>query len=271
MLVAAEPVLGAEVVGALREHLGEDAGDATLLVVAPSLADSAVKHAMGDVDEGQARAQDVLTTSLNELERIGASLEGRIGDADPMLAVDDALAEFPAGEIIVITGPEGEGMYLEDEVFDRTRKRFGDRVVHLTVGDPGSVAAHVEAVERPHGRPRGGEPEIDSDSKNLPRLSIRDIGGIGVAAVGTIVLIALAAQCGGDEVQRDVGTGGVGSSGSCVFRYVVAGGMALINIAHIVGLVLFQSVGYRGIVSKAFAWASLIGTPVAIVLSLLIH
>ena len=47
--------------------------------------------------------------------------------------------------------------------------------------------------------------------------------------------------------------------------------MALANIAHVVGLFLFQSVGYRGLAAKGFAWLSLVGTPVAIILSLLIH
>ena len=84
------------------------------MVVAPALADSSLKHAMGDVDEGRDRAERVLATSLDELDEM--SPEGRIGDADPILAIEDALAEFPADEIIVVTAPKGEGMYLENEI-----------------------------------------------------------------------------------------------------------------------------------------------------------
>jgi len=210
---------------------------------------------------------------LQNLEESGASAEGRIGDADPILAIEDPLAEFPADEIVVVTSPDGEGAYLEDEIFDRAREKFDREVVRLVIGQAGFANAQMREVER--SEPSSSEEterEIDPESENLPPLSVRDVGGIAIAVVGTIVLVVLAAQCGGDEVQRDTGTGGVGSSGSCVFRYIAAGVMALANIAHVVGLFLFQSVGYRGLAAKGFVWLSLIGTtPVAIVLSLLIH
>jgi hypothetical protein len=43
--------------------------------------------------------------------------------------------------------------------------------------------------------------------------------------------------------------------------------MALVNLAHVVGLFLFQSVRYQGIFSRFFARISLIGTPIAVVVS----
>jgi hypothetical protein len=271
LVLAAEPVLAPPIVGELRRHL-VDTKDAQLMVIAPSLADSPLKHAMGDVDEGRERAERVLATSLDELERNGTSPQGRIGDADPILAIEDALAEFPADEIIVVTAPEGEGAYSEDEIFDRARAQFDQEVVRLAIGQAGFANAQVQEVERAEvSSAEADEREIEPASKNLPRLSARDIAGIVIAVVGTIVLIVLAAQCGGDEVQRDTGTGGVGSSGGCVFRYIAAGVMALANIAHVVGLFLFESIGYRGVAAKGFAWLSLVGTPVAIILSLLSH
>jgi hypothetical protein len=45
---------------------------------------------------------------------------------------------------------------------------------------------------------------------------------------------------------------------------LIALGMALINLAHVVGLFLFQSVRYDGIFSRFFARLSLIGTPIAV-------
>jgi hypothetical protein len=47
--------------------------------------------------------------------------------------------------------------------------------------------------------------------------------------------------------------------------------MSLVNIAHVVGLLLFESVGYRGLWERFFARLSLIGTPAAIIVSLLAH
>lgn len=48
---------------------------------------------------------------------------------------------------------------------------------------------------------------------------------------------------------------------------LIALGMALVNLAHVVGLFLFQSVRYNGIFSRLFSRLSLIGTPVAVLVS----
>jgi hypothetical protein len=53
--------------------------------------------------------------------------------------------------------------------------------------------------------------------------------------------------------------------------YIISGGAALINVAHVVGLTLFESVHYRGGSQRLFAWLLLYGSPAAIVASLLVH
>ena len=93
----------------------------------------------------------------------------------------------------------------------------------------------------------------------MPRYSVRDLAGIAVALVGTLLAIAIAANCDGGAVQRNPGTAGIGSDGSCVLAYIAAGMCALVNAAHVIGLMLFQSVGYRGGWARAFSWLSLIG------------
>ena len=105
-------------------------------------------------------------------------------------------------------------------------------------------------------------------AKYPPRLSTRDVAGILVAVLGSTLAIVLAATSGGNEVQRDTGSGGEGSNGSAVFGYIVAGAITLINMAHIVGLMLFQAVEYRGGWARLFAGLSLIGTPIAVLLIL---
>ena len=87
--------------------------------------------------------------------------------------------------------------------------------------------------------------------------------------VGTVVAVALAATSGGDQIQRDGPDRGVGSDGSSVFAYIVAGVIALANVAHVVGLLVFEAVRYRGGWARAFSWISLVGTPAAIVLILI--
>ena len=51
---------------------------------------------------------------------------------------------------------------------------------------------------------------------------------------------------------------------------VIAGLMGLVNVTHIVGLTLFQTGPYRGFWRDFFARLSLYGTPIAIVVSLLL-
>ena len=61
-----------------------------------------------------------------------------MGDADPLLATADALATFPADEIVVAAGAE----YSTDRaraLVARTRERFALPVRHA--GDPYAVAA----------------------------------------------------------------------------------------------------------------------------------
>lgn len=54
------------------------------------------------------------------------------------------------------------------------------------------------------------------------------------------------------------------------WRFLIALGMALINLAHVVGIFLFESAGYQGIWSRFIARLSRIGTPIAIGAALLL-
>ena len=254
----------------VRRHLGD--GDAELMVVAPSLAGSALEHVMGDVDDGRERAEEILSTSLGELERTDASLEGPGCDADPMLAIEDALAQFSADEILIVTAPDGDGEYQEDELIDRARQRFDREVVRLVVDTPGAEDARVSEVERSTADDGSDEAEVETRSRNFPALSVRDVLGIAVAVFGSsILIIPQPSAAGNSRPSEATGTGGVGSDGGCVARYIIAGVVTLEPSLDVVGLFLFESVGYRGAAARAFAWLSLIGTPLGIALSLVVH
>lgn len=73
----------------------------------------------------------------------------------------------------------------------------------------------------------------------MPPFSVRDLLGIVVAVLGTAVLIVLAASCSG--FSTDEGLSSSGLSG-CAARLLIAGAIGLANLAHIVGLMLFQTV-----------------------------
>jgi hypothetical protein len=268
LMVVSEPALGPDVIDAIRAHL--HGRPANVTVVAPALIGSAVKHAMGDVDEAREEAGGVLDQSLAQLKSAGIEARGQVGDSDPLLATQDALATFDADEIVLITRPEDKARWLEDNLFERAEQTFEQPIVHLEVeGTPGKNAQVVADEEAGEGLAPPDVDTFDGGSRNTPRLTTRDTIGILVAVVGSILAIVLAATSGGDEVQRNTGSGGTGSSGSSVFAYIVAGVITLINMAHVVGLMLFQAAEYRGGWARMFSWLSLIGTPIAVILVLI--
>lgn len=268
LIVATEEVVGSGVHEELAQHLRDGHNEAFL--IAPAITGSAFKHAMGDVDEGWADARQRLEQSLETLSHERLEMKGaNVGDADPILAIEDALAQFPADEILIFTRPEDESRWLESDVFERAKVQFEPEIVHVSLGHSDH---HVEDVES---AAAGVEPpsdkEWDPESQNLPPFSVRDLAGIAVAIIGSVVLVALAGTCEGDAVQREGGVTGEGTEGNCVAVYIIAGLTVLINLAHVVGLVLFQSVRYRGGVERFFSRMSLVGTPAAIVAALLLH
>jgi hypothetical protein len=59
-------------------------------------------------------------------------------------------------------------------------------------------------------------------------------------------------------------------TGRAAVAILIAIGIALVNLAHVVGLTLMESVRYRGGFAKLFRYLSLIGTPIAVVVNLVL-
>jgi hypothetical protein len=67
-----------------------------------------------------------------------------VGDANPLLAIADALAEFPATEIVIATHPPGHSHWLERGLIDKAQVQFDLPIAHVvsTYGaSPAAVAA----------------------------------------------------------------------------------------------------------------------------------
>jgi hypothetical protein len=230
---------------------------------------SAVKHAMGDVDEAREEAGGVLARSIAQLKAAGVEAQGQVGDSDPLLATQDALMTFEADEIVLVTRPQDKARWLEDNLFERAEQTFEQPIIHLEVAESATGAQVVAEEEADAGVKAPDVDAFEGQSRNTPRLTTRDVVGILVAVIGSALAIVLAATSGGDQVQRDTGSGGAGSDGGAVFAYIVAGVITLVNVAHVVGLMLFQAAEYRGGWARLFSWLSLIGTPIAVILVLI--
>ena len=264
LVVVNEQVAGDELRDVLLAHLGPEVVE--VFVVAPALADSGLKHTMGDIDDAIEPARERLRGTLQELRDAGLNADGEVGDSDPGQAISDEIIKFGPEQILVVAHRDEEGAFAEKGLLEQAERDFDLPVTELVVNrDAEPEVLDVKSSEPVAGRKKGWRP-----SYNWPPLSRRDVIGILVAIIGTLALGALAAECVGDATgQSDLEEGRLGAA--CAASILIALAMALINLAHVVGLFLFQSVGYEGIFSRFFARLSLFGTPAAIAVVLLLQ
>jgi hypothetical protein len=130
ILVIANETLGGTALHETVAASAQDGGD--VLVVAPALNDR-LRHWLSDSDEARRRASERLLACLNALGSAHVDAEGMIGDADPLQAALDALAVFPADEIVVATHPEGRSNWLARGLVERLCEACDLPVLHVTV------------------------------------------------------------------------------------------------------------------------------------------
>ena len=107
-----------------------NAAPTDILVVAPAL-NSRLRHWLSDVDQALTRAHERLELAITALRRRGVVARGEVGDADPLLAIEDALAGFPADEIVIATLPAGRSNWIERGLVEKATARFGIPIAHL--------------------------------------------------------------------------------------------------------------------------------------------
>jgi hypothetical protein len=262
VLVLTTESLGGDSAAAVAREVRREAASAPRVhLVSPTLAESALKHTMGDIDDAVGPARERLRESLAALREEGIEASGEVGDSDPVQAISDELQKIEVERIVLVDHADpDEAAHAERELLERVKREFDPPATELRVERSGDVADRREA---PAGERRSEEGH--RFSANLPPLRRQDGIGIAVAVLGTIVLVLLAGTC-------DTKAAGEGFEiDACGGRYLLAGSFFLINIAHVVGLLLMESVGYRGPFERFFARMSLIGTPLAVVGSLLLH
>jgi hypothetical protein len=130
LVVANETVAGRELLEELRRLTA--GGETDVLVVAPAL-NSRLRYLFADVDEAREQAEQRLTRSLELLRASGVAARGAVGDSDPVQAIDDALREFGADEIVISTHPPERSNWLEKKTVERARQRFDLPITHVIV------------------------------------------------------------------------------------------------------------------------------------------
>lgn len=131
---AADPGTVETIAAAAREgaRAGRSDRDAEVLVLAPAL-NRPLSHWLSDLRDARLEAQERLAVSVAALATAHVEATGRVGDTDPVQAVEDTLASFPAQEVVFVTGQGTEGAVSE------IRRRL-DRPLRHVVVDQATVA-----------------------------------------------------------------------------------------------------------------------------------
>ena len=133
LVVANETVGGRALLAELQSRVkGEERSE--LLVVVPPLAGSAAAHWSSDIDSAIPEAKERLEASVAAMRAAGLEVSGRLGDHhDPNQAIEDALKEFPADEVVISTHPPKRSRWLESGVIEKARAELPQPVTHVVV------------------------------------------------------------------------------------------------------------------------------------------
>jgi hypothetical protein len=118
----------------LRNTLGEEVEGAEVLVVSPATNQSKLAFWISDPDQAIAEAETAQEETVERLEEAGVDAAGDTGESEPAVALQDALATFPADRIVVFSHPEGDRDYREDKGIAEVEERYGIPVTHAEIG-----------------------------------------------------------------------------------------------------------------------------------------
>lgn len=130
LVVANETVGGQELMGAISELALQ--GRAQFYVVCPAL-NSRLRTWTSDEDGARDAAQKRLDSTLERLASVGIEAQGKVGDLDPLVAIEDSVRTFHPDEIVISTHPVGKSNWLERGVVAAARDRFDLPLRHVVV------------------------------------------------------------------------------------------------------------------------------------------
>ena len=126
--------------GVLRDFVRSRGGDdAEMLVVAPASEISRLDWLTNAEDDARTEAASlaVKTAEATPTEDV----EARVGDSSPVKAIEDALRQFPADEVLVVTRPDNDASWLEEGSGETAQTRFRLPVIRVTVAEDGTLTS----------------------------------------------------------------------------------------------------------------------------------
>jgi len=257
LAIVTDDPIGAEPLREIHPGAGRDRGeDVDLRVIIPAVEANAFRHTLGDVDEPKREAEARLGRVLEELRTNGIEAAGEVGDPDPIQAAQDALLKAPADEVVIFEHEQAQARWFEEDLLEKAEAGLEPPLRLVALHSDRNGEGHVVGVETSGQGTHDPAEGHEIGSAYLPGLSRADFAGMVAGIFGTIVAAILAAAVSADSGEV---------TGRAAAAILIAIGIALVNMAHVVGLTLMESVRYRGGFAKFFRYLSLIGTPLAVV------
>ena len=255
--VVTDELHGKEPMEQICEHADGDGIE--VRVVVPAIEASPLEHTLGDIDGPRKQAEERLERALKLLRQGNVPVSGEVGDPDPVQAAQDALLKAPADEVLIFEHCDSQAQWYDDGLLERAQESIEPplRMVFLESAD-GQPDHVVDVEETGRGTVNPLADKEFSGGAYVPGMTRDDLAGMVAGIVGTIIVAVLAAVVAADSSTK---------TGWAAVAILIAIGVALANLAHVVGLTLFESIGYRGGFARFFRSLALAITPLAIVVN----
>jgi hypothetical protein len=143
VLVVATTAVNGHVLRASAPEL-ELPPEAQVRIVSPASRVSRMQWLTNEEDEARQQAERIADRTADAVGRsTDADVETEVGDVDPLQAAEDALAMFPADELVVLIRSEDRASWLERSAMNDGFERFGLPVRYVVVGDGPATSARA--------------------------------------------------------------------------------------------------------------------------------
>lgn len=131
-LVVANQTLGGEhLLAELRRRVSE--GPCRFHVVVPANVNP--DGWTRTLDEARTRARQRLDDAVERFGKLGAEVDGQVGDERPLDAIRDALRTWQCDEVILSTLPAGASRWLKMDLVSRASRTLPIPVTHVEATD----------------------------------------------------------------------------------------------------------------------------------------
>jgi len=232
-------------------------------IVSPALVKSPLDLATGDVDDAREQARGRLDRSIEALRRAGIDATGDVGEAEPVLAVQDALRLFPADEVAIVARPRERAVWSEHDLLEQLRREITTPITYIEVDPGGHAVRDVKEVESQRNAEEARADQAAFEAYYIPPMPTRDLAAIIVGPLGCIALALLAIDCKGD-VTFDF----TALDWGCIVSWVLGVFAFIITAIHVPAILLLRAGRHTSEALTSFlSWFNLITIPLFVLIA----